>query len=106
MAITEPAIVERDDMGCWHHPDLPVYEEGDTPEETVEQWRKRVGIEIHRVDAEDDMDEEAFEEAWDGGGWLGWEPSKPAGDGWHLIAINDTEDGPMAWWARPVKEAA
>jgi len=52
------------------------------------------------------MDEEAFEEAWDGGGWLGWEPSKPAGDGWHLIAINDTEDGPMAWWARPVKEAA
>ena len=106
MAITEPATVERDDMGFWTHPDLPVYEEGDTPKETVEQWSRRVGIEIHRVDAEDDMDEEAFEAVCDGGGCLSWEPSKPAGDGWHLIAIKDTEDGPMAWWARPVKEAA
>lgn len=106
MPITEPATVERDDMGCWHHPDLPLHEEGDTPEETVAQWSQRVGIEIHRVDAEDDMDEEAFEEVRDGGDCLSWVPSQPSGDGWYLIAIKITEDGPMAWWARPVKEAA
>lgn len=36
----------------------------------------------------------------------GWEPDPPPGDGWRLVAIWDTEDGPQAMFVRPLTEAA
>jgi hypothetical protein len=29
-----------------------------------------------------------------------WEPHRPEGDGWFCLAIHDTDDGPVCWWAR------
>ena len=29
-----------------------------------------------------------------------WQPTPPNGEGWFLVSINDTDDGPVAWWAK------
>ena len=32
-----------------------------------------------------------------------WEPQSPDGEGWFLVAIYDTEDGPYACFGRPAE---
>jgi hypothetical protein len=38
-----------------------------------------------------------------GRGISDWQPSAPAGDGWFIGSIHDTEDGPVCIWLREVK---
>ncbi len=101
MPITEPAPVTRDDQGFWFHPDLPLYEEGEQPDETWTAFCARTGIESRIRLAEDDLDDDVLERICSEGDCSEWEPTPPEGDGWYLIAINDTDDGPIAGWARP-----
>jgi hypothetical protein len=35
-----------------------------------------------------------------------WEPSKPEGEGWFTLAISNTDNGPICWWARRARVAA
>ncbi|MDA5499929.1 hypothetical protein PGT17_20060, partial [Yersinia aleksiciae] len=32
-----------------------------------------------------------------------WQPTPPAGDGWFMASIHNTEDGPVCYWRRPIE---
>ena len=36
----------------------------------------------------------------EGDNYNAWTPKRPDGDGWSLVAVFDTEDGPACWWMR------
>lgn len=54
-----------------------------------------------------DGTEEAYKTYFDGAiaDCSAWKPSKPDGDGWFIVSIHDTEDGPACIWIRhPTEE--
>lgn len=90
------SAIARDEMGCGEHPALPVLEEGMKPK----QFFDALGIDLAGVMAEDQMDMDAYDAMVEATDYNVWTPEAPAGDGWVLVAIFDTEDGPAAWWMR------
>lgn len=86
----------RDEMGFGDHPDLPLLDEGMKPRAFFDA----LGIELKHTLAEDDLSLEAHEAMNDASNWSDWTPRAPAGEGWKLVAIFDTEDGQAAWWMR------
>lgn len=86
----------RDQMGFGDHPDLPLLDEGMKPRAFFDA----LGIELKHTMAEDDLTLEAHEAMNDASNWSDWTPRAPAGEGWKLVAIFDTEDGQAAWWLR------
>lgn len=105
--LIEAAPVQRSEMGEWHHPDMPIFQGNDestSDSPTWEDWVKEQGLEVSRRSLEDEDDSHPvyqtyFEEQSDPS-FLAWEPQPPEGDGWFLLAIGDTEDGPQAWFVR------
>ena len=105
------AEVVRDDYGFWVHPVLSQYLDDllDNHEEMTESEHQKMmrdlGVTFYRVEMEWDCSEEIQEKYWGIGAieaTKDWKPSKPklTGD-WFLVSINDTEDDPVAWWAKP-----
>lgn len=91
--------VERDNMGFWTHPAWPQ----DGEENAVpKSWFTEQGLEIYLVDMEADGPEDLMEKWVDEGlcDCTAWTPSTPAGDGWFVFSIHDTEDGPLCVWVR------
>lgn len=86
----------RDEMGFGDHPELPMLDEGMKPR----AFFAALGIELQHTMAEDDLELDEHESMNDAGNWSAWTPQPPAGDGWLLVAIFDTEDGQAAWWMR------
>ncbi len=84
----------------FEHPDLPDLDEGDG--EKCKAWIGQQGLQLVMVHLENDAPEEIAERYFEAGephcGY--WEPGKPEGDGWFCLAIHDTDDGPVCWWAR------
>lgn len=99
MTLIQPATVERYAAGCWWHPALPDFENGDRPAVWV-AWLEAQRLECASVQMADEAPVEAFERYLEGGGWADWQPSTPEGDGWFLLCIAEDEQGPSAWWAR------
>ncbi|WP_200844036.1 hypothetical protein [Pantoea sp. 18069] len=91
----------RDDMGCGYHPALPTLDEGMNPK----QFFAALGIELAGGMAEDQMDMDAYDAMVEATDYNVWTPEAPAGHGWVLVAIFDTEDGPAAWWIREAAPA-
>lgn len=97
---------QRDECGFWTHPDY--FEPADgrefgTPGEHA-AW-----LDAHRVVGllkwlEDEVTDEQME-ALEAGefDYSQWNPTPPAGDGWFIASIHDTEDGPVCYWLRPVE---
>lgn len=101
----DPALIDRGEDGQFWHPDLPFPEGAEaSDEENVDIAAEidKQGYEYTRVrgdDCPDDLAEEGGDGYWQ---WLReWQPETPAGDGWLLACIADTEDGPAAWFVRP-----
>lgn len=98
--LIQPAAVARDEYGMFQHTDLPDFDEGDG--ERCKAWVAQQGLQLVMFYLETDAPEEIAERYFEAGephcGY--WEPSKPEGDGWFCLAIHDTEDGPVCWWAR------
>lgn len=92
---------ERDEMGLGDHPDLPWLDEGMMPR----SFFAALGLELARTMAEDQLDADALEAMSEAVNWTDWQPTSPQGDGWKLVSIFDTEDGPAAWWLRELPEA-
>lgn len=88
--------IERDEMGFGEHPELPMLDEGMKPR----AFFAALGVELMHTMAEDDLTLEAHEAMNDASNWSDWTPRAPAGEGWKLVAIFDTEDGQAAWWVR------
>lgn len=105
---------ERDDMGFACHPDLDLLlrSESDDPvnDESayLDQAKLReAGFEDHYVEFDGDCEDEAIRHRYfgEGEGVIGWNPSMPEGDGWLMVAVYDTEDGPYAMFVRRVGRA-
>lgn len=88
-----------DEMGFFHHPDIPGEDECDD----VKALCMAMGFEVAAVDM--DSDAPALSEAWhadeDMTAPSRWTPRSPAGEGWTLVAKFDTEDGPCAMFVKP-----
>lgn len=110
MKIMQPMSVERDDMGYWTHPDYFVPSNGNefgVPGE-FDAWLEAQGMECSILSLESDNDELAEQYA-DGeldGDVTTWNPSQPAGEGWFIGSIHDTEDGPYCIWFRKIGSAS
>lgn len=101
--LIQPATIERDEHGYWTHPDYPEHDE-DSPASLFEEWFTSQGLESACVLFEDDAPEE-LQDAWLESGEADvekWQPTTPKGDGWFLLSLHDTENGPVAIFARPM----
>lgn len=90
-------------MGHWLHPAVP-WEL--IPEDTNSlPYFKEWGYDLTCISLEFDAPEEVADQYFEHGSGdiSAWEPTPPNGDGWFLIAIYDTEDGPYAAYAKPTQ---
>ncbi|WP_261371699.1 hypothetical protein [Yersinia aleksiciae] len=101
------APVERDSHGFWTHPDF--FEPANGNEFGVEgefdAWKasNRVVGKLEWMECEENAEE--LQAAYDTGdcNLNIWQPKPPAGDGWFMGSIHDTEDGPVCYWLRPIE---
>jgi len=98
-----PRPIVRDEDGHLTHPALPICDERVRYDELLAVF----GIEAHYVGMESD-DSKAYERysGADGPDCSYWTPAPPSGDGWLLLAIYDTEDGPYALFGRAMPKEA
>ncbi|HUD41997.1 MAG TPA: hypothetical protein VMR06_08365 [Dokdonella sp.] len=94
----DPArLPARDEFGLVTHPDLSLVIGHDDDEIDGSRFRALLdglGFDIHSVSEEMPFDAENV---------LWFDPQPPAGQGWRLVTIFDTEDSEaVAWFARPV----
>lgn len=98
----EAVEVVRDEDGFFLHPSMPDWDEG-TPVSEIRKWYADRGLESHLVEAQSDMDSEAYEKmvCKEQSGYANhWNPTRPDGNGWFMFGIWDTEDGPVCEWVR------
>ena len=81
-----------DEYGLFFHPDIPGNEESDD----VAALCADLGWECEFVPGEELLNDDTCE--YDARGWT---PDPPPGEGWRLVAVYDTEDGPYAMFVRP-----
>jgi hypothetical protein len=98
--ITEAPSVTRGEMGEWSHPGLPWDQIDEYP---IKPFLTCWGYELAHTMMDLELDDEhpamvSYHEA--GGSFAAWTPEPPVGDGWVCISIHDTENGPVAWYAR------
>lgn len=98
----QPANVLRDEHGMFAHPDMPEFDEGDGDGDKVKAWVAEQGLEVKMVELEYHSDEAISERYFEAGDpdISYWEPDRPDGEGWFCLAIHDTDNGPVCWWAR------
>lgn len=96
------AEVNRDEMGFWVHPELPDF--GENLGSQFTEWQQEQGIACAFVSMEDDLPEDMIDRWESDGDYIDlvvkWNPTTPGGSGWFLLGIWDTEDGPVALFAR------
>lgn len=106
----DPArLPPRDEYGMTFHPDLedPRWEHPDLGEEYLSaEAILAAGFESRHVAFEYDAPEELLNRYFEDGdaGVSDWEPTSPEGEGWVLVGIWDTEDGPYAMFVRRITE--
>lgn len=99
--LISPAPVLRDETGCWWHPDMPEFDEGQ--EADWKAWIEQQGLVLSRSFLEYVSDDHpAYVAYFDNGDsdFSAWVDEPPEGDGWFTLAIFDSEDGPVWTWAR------
>lgn len=101
----QPMEPQRNSEGYWCHPDMPEIETS----EQFDAWISSQGLQyaVHCLDGDDGIGAEDAQERYSEGDTdiLAWQPSAPAGDGWFIASIHDTEDGPVCLWIRhPTEE--
>jgi hypothetical protein len=96
-ALLAPREIVRDADGWLDHPALPVCDESVRFDELLSAF----GMETYFRAMDGDVSPEEYDRYYDEqGGCAGWTPAPPDGDGWRLLAVYDTEDGPNAMFAR------
>lgn len=91
-----------DGVNLYHvaHPDLPSWPKDEDEERGIGPLITAQGFAVEVVFGEypEDEGEEVDYCAW----LASWAPNPPAGDAWRLVCIQDTEDGPAAFFVRPL----
>lgn len=92
------ALQRRETM--FAHPHMPDFDEGDG--DKCKAWIAAQGLQVKMVSLEYHSDEAVSERYFEAGDpdCSYWEPDCPDGEGWFCLAIHDTDDGPVCWWAR------
>ncbi|MFP1844425.1 hypothetical protein ACLEDU_02460 [Lonsdalea quercina] len=103
-----PALVERDENGYWAHPKYIAWFKDSNPEDVdFVSWAESVEMEVDYIELEIDVDFcSRAGKRWFSKGYEDiseWEPSMPAGEGWFIVSIHDTGDGPVCVWLREAK---
>jgi len=107
--VLQPVAVVRNEDGYFCHPAVREFWDVDMAGRetcTREEWEafeERNGIETHLDRLEFyPIDHPAYVAYFDNedGNVTAWEPTRPSGDGWFLLDISDSEDGPFAVFAR------
>lgn len=105
----EQVEVARDSEGYWVHPEvqalLPDEDAEGIPAAVWDTWTKENAIETTLTWLESEPeDHPAWKRYFDEGevDISDWNP-EPPGPRWQLLAISCTDDGPCAWWYRPVQ---
>lgn len=95
----EAVEVTRDQYGCFYHPSLP--DDIEAPDD-FSAWQEENNLQVAVVSLYDDdalSDEQiGVFASWDD--VTDWKPKMPEGDGWFVLAITHTDDGPQCFWAR------
>ncbi|ECG7941705.1 hypothetical protein FLX82_20655 [Salmonella enterica] len=94
--------VERDNYGYWTHPLYEQFCDGReviSPDE-LNAWLDANGLEW-KVSY---LDDEETDPDVDGCDISTWQPDPPAGNGWFVGSIHDTEDGAACIWLRNVQD--
>lgn len=94
----KPMEVKRDQYGYWSHPDYLAFCDGREfiPSAEFNQWMESQGLQW----SVSYRDEEEVEPGIDGSDVFSWGPKSPAGEGWFVGSIHDTEDGAVCIWLR------
>lgn len=103
----QPVEVKRDENGLWTHPQYPYFGGREyIPDSEWQQWCTEHGITSKAVSFDGDAPDELTEKYWDDfdTNCSAWEPTKPA-DNAFLLSIHDTEEGPIAVFAIPARDA-
>jgi hypothetical protein len=102
LGLIQECTVIRDEYGMFQHPNLPDFDEGDGDKCKV--WIAEQGLQVKMISLEYHSDEAVSERYFEAGDpdCSYWEPDRPDGDDWFCLAIHDTDDGPVCWWARRV----
>ncbi|WP_322068961.1 hypothetical protein [Paraburkholderia bannensis] len=97
-----PREIVRNEDGYLTHPDFPICDEGTHAGKFLDAF----GIDAEFVAMESD-DPEAAERYFEAGEMhcSYWTPTPPEGEGWLLLEIYETEDGPCALFGRDRYEA-
>lgn len=103
----QPVEATRDQYGFWSNPYYPLADEGLLSGASFDSWLRLVGHEYSLVMLGDDEDAEDISNRYfEGDGNASeWQPARPAGDGWFVGSIYDTEDGPVCVWLRKLEVA-
>lgn len=100
----QPMEPQRDREGYWTHPGMPAIETS----AQFDAWQAEQGFEcsVVMLDGDDGIGAQDAGERYAEGDTdiLAWQPSKPEGEGWFIVSIHDTEDGPACVWVRPKVE--
>lgn len=82
---------------------LPSFKDFHIPAEGFATGAVVNGFEIATIALVDDHPAHEIAAAWVGGknDITAWEPTMPDGDGWYLAALEKSDEGPFAVWARP-----
>jgi hypothetical protein len=102
VTLIQPAPVERDAEGWWSHPGIPDFDEDHA---AYKAWLEAQGLDIKYTLLDDEDDEHPVRQSYfdnEDTGVSAWEVAPPRGEGWFVLSIHDTEDGPVWVWARRV----
>lgn len=93
----EAVTVERDEYGFWSH---PLYPDHEMLEREWQQWLDSHNLEHYYSWLECSNDLNAVNHYLAHQTFAKWNPEKPAGKGWFIGSIHDTEDSPVCVWLR------
>ncbi|MBM2597665.1 hypothetical protein [Pseudomonas sp. BDPW] len=95
-------LVERDQFGFWTHPNYPDLADNCSSNEAQETLR-RLGLELQNVFMESDAPR-LYDSARSDQRYSEWIPTRPEGAGWFVLSIQDTDNGPVCQYVRPLGE--
>lgn len=100
-----PRTIKRDAQGFLTHPAMPIGDEGVRADDLLAVFGIEAAFVCMESDAPDEVTERYFDTETDPS-CADWTPTPPAGDGWALLEIYDTENGPYALFGRAMPPGA
>lgn len=99
-----PVTVTRDPNGFWTHPHYFTPASDEAGQSEFSDWMRLHKLTCATRWMENDAPPQVIA-AWENGvaDISDWQPSAPAGEGWFIGSIHDTDDGPVCVWLREVK---